>query len=293
MTQSEQQPVDQVEVRASQTIVSVVEGQVAPQTQERSRSKLIRQLLVSCVVYGLLLAIFAFLFVVHAAPLVFHEIFGLVIAVVVGFHVFLLRSFFSFAASQRQPFFIYRDFVLLGLAISFVVAVFSGIAFSKVLFRDLLDFSIISRSNWRQIHTLATSYLLVFIGLHLGCYANKFYLWLSESLAQVFVSAKPDMTAMPMVEAVKRQMKVAQASKWIKRVLIAALVLVSLNGAVQFVSTSFFGKLIGRRAFSFYDFERTWIANAVDQLSIMFLFTAVSILICMLLQNLSTKKEGA
>lgn len=293
MTQVEQQPLEQVTVTTSTTI-SVVEGKLEPeqqqQEQKQRRNKLIKQLSISFLIYGALLVVFAFLFIVHATPLVFHEIFGLVVAVVVIAHVYLLRSFFSFVLKQSQAIFIYRDIVLLGLAISLLVSLVSGVIFSKVLFKDVWNLPG-GTGEWREVHTIATSYLLVFIGLHLGCYARKFYLWLSESLAQIVISPVPASAEMPMVEAVKRSLKVDLATKWIKRFLIAALVLISLNGAVQFISTSFGDKLLGQRAFSFYDFERPWIANVVDQLSIMFLFTAISLVLCILLQNLSTKRE--
>ena len=75
--------------------VTVVEGKIESQEQAQKRKrKLLKDLLTGVSVYVLLLLCFSFLFIVHATPLVFHEVFGLLIFVVVITHVVLLRSFF-------------------------------------------------------------------------------------------------------------------------------------------------------------------------------------------------------
>ena len=153
-------------VTVESSSVTVVEGKIESQEQEQKRKrKLLKDLLTGVSVYVLLLLCFSFLFIVHATPLVFHEVFGLLIFVVVITHVVLLRSFFSFVREQRQPVFIYRDVVLLGLAIAFILAVISGIAFSHVLLKDVISLPG-SRRMWHDVHTVSTSYLLIFIGLH-------------------------------------------------------------------------------------------------------------------------------
>lgn len=151
-----------------------------------ARSQWWRALLQGVVVIALLLLGFTFLFMVRATPLVMHEIFGVVVVAIVLWHVYLLRSFFGFVGGQRQAVFVYRDIVLLGLIVSFVLTVLSGLCISHILFKGVF----ISHENfgfWRRMHTFASAYFLMFIGLHLGCYLLKFGSWLSESLAQVVV----------------------------------------------------------------------------------------------------------
>lgn len=278
-------------VTVESSSVTVVEGKIESQEQAQKRKrKLLKDLLTGVSVYVLLLLCFSFLFIVHATPLVFHEVFGLLIFVVVITHVVLLRSFFSFVREQRQPVFIYRDVVLLGLAIAFILAVISGIAYSHVLLKDVISLPG-SRRMWHDMHTVSTSYLLIFIGLHLGCYAQKFATWLSDSLAQLIVSPAPLSAEDTMADAVKRAQRMNKTVTWIKRFLGGGLALISVNGIVQFVEQSFFDKLIAQRSFSFYDFESSWLSNAVNQLSIMMLFMAISALLYWGFLHLSAKKD--
>lgn len=275
-----------------------------------------RALMHNVVVIALLLLGFTFLFMVRAAPLVMHEIFGLVVLAIVILHVYLLRSFFSFVGSERQAVFIYRDIVLLGLIISFVLTLWSGLCISHILFKGVF----ISHENfgfWRRMHTFASAYFLLFIGLHLGCYLLKFGSWLSESLSQVLsltINLKPQIAssdkanierkeegadtnitnAITAVDTtISNESHYANVRIWLERGLLAGLVLICINGAIQSVQGSFYSHLLCQRSFSFYDYERPWILNAVDQLSIIALFMAISGLIYWALLRCSQPKDKA
>lgn len=254
-----------------------------------------RMLLENVVVLALLLVGFTFLFMVRATPLVLHEIFGLVVVAVVLVHVYLLRSFFSFVRGQKQAVFIYRDLVLLGLVVSLVLTVWSGLCISHVLFKGVF----ISHENfglWRRMHTFASTYLLLFIGLHLGCYVLRFISWLSESLVQslelatksnvkshaqsaneVTVHGDGDSALAGAGQAaLASQSHYAKWRLWLAQGLWVGLVLISINGIIQSVQGSLYSHLLCQRAFSFYDYERLWVWNVVDQLSIVVLFMVLS-----------------
>lgn len=267
--------------------VKVVEGKLESNPK---RSSVLKPLLTGMLVYALLLLCFAHLFVVHATPVVWHEITGLTVLVVVIVHVMLLRSFFSFVGSQKAPVFIYRDIVLLLLAIFFIVSIISGIAFSKVIFKNCLTFPG-DRAMWRNVHAFATSYLLLLIGMHLGCYLNKFYIWLSEGLAPLILGKAYQQLPQDMAEAVKRAETLSKAAKNVRLALSVGLCLMAINGLYQFFATSFFYKLINERKFAFYDFDRLAIFNVIDQLSIMVLAMVISALICRFLLQRSVKPE--
>lgn len=267
--------------------VKVVEGKLEPKSK---RSSVLKPLLTGMLVYALLLMCFAHLFVVHATPVVWHEITGLAVLVVVMVHVVLLRSFFSFVGSQKAPVFIYRDIVLLLLALFFIVSMISGIAFSKVIFRNWLTF-LGDRAMWRNVHAFATSYLLLLIGMHLGCYLNKFYIWLSEGLAPLILGKAYQQLPQDMAEAVKRAETLSKAAKNVRLALSVGLGLMAINGLYQFFATSFFYKLINERKFAFYDFDRLAILNVIDQLSIMVLAMVISAFIYRFLLQRSVKPE--
>ena len=77
-----------------------------------------------------------------------HEAFGLLM-VVVAIHIWFFRGIFSFIGSQSAPVFLWRDLVLLLLALSFVAAVISGIAISHYFFRGWFE---IDKRFWRTMH---------------------------------------------------------------------------------------------------------------------------------------------
>lgn len=79
---------------------------------------LFKNLLIAVVVYGILLVGFSTIFVPHVMDIAIHEIGALTIVAVVSIHVYLMRSFFKFVAAQRAPYFVYRNFTLLGILVA-------------------------------------------------------------------------------------------------------------------------------------------------------------------------------
>lgn len=234
--------------------------------QGQTMKSVLKGLLIAFSIYLLLLWGFSQLFVPQVTGVKVHEWTGVAILVMVAVHVYLLRSFFSFFTSQKAPYFIYRDVIIVALILTFVTTVFTGLSISHYVVPGLIP---IPRGIALQIHTTSTTYMVIAIGMHLGCYVSKFYAWFNDA----FYSAKARFPRLP------------------SYLLRVALYLMALNGITQVTTEDYLNKLTATQSFSFYDYDRLFILNVVDQVSILVLFMMVSSHLASFFLMRSLKKE--
>ena len=231
---------------------------------------MLRNLLLAFVVYSLLLAGFSTIFVPHVMDIAIHEICAISIVAVVLAHVYLMRSFFKLVLQQRAPFFVYRNFTLLGIVISLVAALLSGVCISYYLFQGLIE---VDRHVAHLFHNAATSYLLLFIGLHLGCYASKFFAWLDNSIMSSTVRAN-------------------WLTKFPSTIIKLGLLVVAYHGALQVCRVDYFDKLTLQQSFSIVDYDSPMASLIINNLAILGFYFMLSASVSYVLLVLSTKKES-
>ena len=232
-------------------------------------TKYMRRLFVNFGLFTLLLIGFVLMYAVKTTELVYHEIAGLVMAVLVTVHVVLLRSFFSFVLKQRAPMFIFRDVMLLGIFLCLLGTLVSGISISNVVFSGM--FRNVDRMLMLEMHNGFTAYLLLFIGAHLGCYIGKFCTWLNDAFS--LNSTKRFIVRIP------------------GYIFQLGLLIVALNGLRLVGDEDFVARILFEQGFSYYDYDRSVVLFLVDQVSIIGLGMFVSHVLYQNLMVLSFKKE--
>lgn len=224
----------------------------------------LRNLLLALVIYSLLLAGFSSIFVPQVMDIAIHEIGALSIVAIVLLHVYLMRSFFSYVLKQHAPFFIYRNFTLLGLLLSLIVAVISGMCISYYLFQGLIP---VDRHIAHLWHNAATSYLLLFIGLHLGCYGSKFFSWLDQSI-------------MP-----------HSSYKIPSTIIKIGLLIVAYHGAILICRADYLDKLTLQQSFSIVDYDSPMSHLVINNLAILTCYFLISATLSHMLLVCSMRKE--
>ena len=230
---------------------------------------LFKNLLIAVVVNSILLVGFSTIFVPHVMDIAIHEIGALTIVAVVSIHVYLMRSFFKFVAAQRAPYFVYRNFTLLGILVALVASVASGVCISYCLFQGMIP---VDRHAAHIVHNASTTYMLMFIGVHLGCYMGKFFSWLDNNLMPINISNK-FMMKLP--------------SFMVK----LGLLVVSYHGAIQIFKPSYLDKITLNESFSIVDYDSEISELVINNLAILVFYIMVSAAISYALLMLSTKKE--
>ena len=210
---------------------------------------------------GLMLVVVATYFVLYfhrVTTIPVHEAFGLGMVVVVAIHIWFFRAIFGFIAQQNDPVFWWRDFVLLLLFISFVAAVVSGIAISHYFFRGWFD---LDKRFWRTMHTMASTSMLVTVGLHVGCYWSRLVMWFKEAWGTV--GATPE----------HRE----RHGKWARFALQLTFYVMALNGfRIMALGEDFWYIMTWQQFFGFYDRERSFYWNLTDDVSMVLACALVS-----------------
>ena len=224
---------------------------------------------------GLMLVVVAAYFVLYfhrVTTIPVHEAFGLLMVVVVALHIWFFRGIFSFIGSQSAPVFLWRDLVLLLVALSFVAAVVSGIAISHYFFRGWFD---IDKRFWRTMHTMSSTGMLVAVGLHIGCYWSRFVMWFQDAWSNV--------------GATHAQRE--RNGKWARFALQLTFYVLALNGfRIMALGEDFWYIMTWQQFFGFYDSERFFYWNLTDDVSMVLGGTFVSHYIAKGLCHLSLKK---
>lgn len=214
-----------------------------------------------CHYVGLMLVVIAVYFVLYfhrVTTIPVHEAFGLFMVAVIAIHIWFFRGLFSFIGSQSAPVFLWRDFVLLLLVLSFVAAVISGIAISHYFFRGWFE---IDKRFWRTMHTMASTSMLVVVGLHIGCYWPRFVMWFQDAWSNV--------------GATREQRD--RNGKWARFALQLTFYVLALNGfRIMALGEDFWYIITWQQAFGSYDSDRIFYWNLTDDVSMMLAGTFIS-----------------
>ena len=245
-------------------------GEVAP----AERAKKLRRAF--CQYAGLMLVVVAAYFVLYfhrVTTIPVHEAFGLLIVVVVAIHIWFFRGLFSFIGSQCAPVFLWRDFVLLLLALSFVATVISGIAISHYFFRGWFE---VDKRFWRTMHTMASTSMLVVVGLHIGCYWSRFVMWFQAAWSNAGTTRE------------QRD----RNGKWARFALQLTFYVLALNGfRIMTLGEDFWYIITWQQFFGFYDSDRLFYWNLTDDVSMVLAGTFISHYVSKGLCQLSLKKS--
>lgn len=232
-------------------------------------ASILKNLLIAVVIYSVLLSGFSTIFVPHVMDIAVHEIGAISIIVVVLIHIYLMRSFFKFFAQQKAPYFIYRNLTLIGIFVALIFSVGSGICISYCLFQGLIP---VDRHIAHMVHNASTTYMLMFIGLHLGCYLTKFFSWLNHNLVPQRIT-----------------------NKWLLQlpstVAKVGLLLVAYHGASQIFKSSYWDKISLNESFSIVDYDSLMSDLIINNLAILVFYLLLSSATSYVLLILSTKKE--
>lgn len=228
-----------------------------------------------CHYVGLMLVVIAVYFVLYfhrVTTIPVHEAFGLFMVAVIAIHIWFFRGLFSFIGSQSAPVFLWRDFVLLMLVLSFVAAVISGIAISHYFFRGWFE---IDKRFWRTMHTMASTSMLVVVGLHIGCYWSRFVMWFQDAWSNV--------------GATREQRD--RNGKWARFALQLTFYVLALNGfRIMALGEDFWYIITWQQAFGSYDSDRIFYWNLTDDVSMVLAGTFISHYVSKGLCQLSLKK---
>lgn len=143
-------------------------------------------------VYSLLLLVilvaFTLLFDVHGTGKLIHETLGILIILLVGYHIYHNAWFFKQLFNKNKnanptvkkesrysnPYFIFFDLTIVLMVIDFVAVIITGIMTSQIYFRGFLNaLSLPSSAVVRPYHALAVFLLFPLIGLHLGLHLQS------------------------------------------------------------------------------------------------------------------------
>lgn len=205
--------------------------------------KAFKSFLIKIIMYVLLLGSSSLLLVPRSFPLLLHEIIGTALFCIVLFHIYILRDYFHYK-EQKSFTSIYKNTLLVLVAVSFCVVIISGIGISRYLF-SALDLG--SGRVYHQLHTGSVYLFLIFASMHAGFYFDRFFALISESLGH--------------------KSKIA---------IICALYFIALNALPLIFSYEFIDKITFNQSFSFFDDERSVWLYIVDNFSIGILFALLS-----------------
>lgn len=150
-----------------------------------------------------MIGLFTILYDVNYTRPFIHEIVGTVLIVVLGFHIWKNRSFFSFVGRKNfpqsvplqkvipryaNPYFMLSDAVNILLFISCIVCLITGILISKFVFKDMVAalFAIENTRVFRPYHAMSCYILLIAIGLHAGLQLPTLFNFITNAVGKIW-----------------------------------------------------------------------------------------------------------
>ena len=229
-------------------------------------NRFVKALLIAALVYTLLIVFFGQLYFYKWTGKLWHEIAGTIVFVLVVIHLLMMKSIFSYITKQRSAFFIYRDIILLLMAVDFIAVTIFGMAMSKNLYPGWIP---IEKAIARQSHTSLAIYLYILIGLHLGCYLSKLLSMLNDACA---IRVREQAAACSIKES-KCPFKGSKApGNWV----LLSLHIVALNGFLEICKPYYWDVILWQYRKLAIDHDRSYILNTIDQVSITVFFMLVS-----------------
>ena len=127
----------------------------------------------------LFFAVMSFYFLPHVA----HEIFGVVMFVAVGVHLYFnRRQIFSLNRRSWTRQKIFSTLIFFLLAVLFMIIFVSGVCMSNFIFKDFIPQEIQRNMTIHQIHVAMPYIFLMLVGLHIGIHWQEIFGRLSNIL---------------------------------------------------------------------------------------------------------------
>lgn len=207
-----------------------------------------------------------------------HEILGVALLLLWAVHIALNRHWYgAIFRGSYNPYRVMQTVINCGILICAIFLMISGIILSNHIFTFLgiekgLGFA-------RIAHLLASHWYFLFmsmhIGLHVSMIANKMCHKERNVCHPELVSGSPG----------KEMPKQVRHNRLRKILLFSILALACLYGIYAFIIRGVWKYLILQQQFFFFDLERGYILFAIDYISIIILFAAISHFVAAILKK--------
>ena len=214
-----------------------------------------------------------------------HEILGVALLLLWAVHIALNRRWYgAIFRGSYNPYRVMQTVINCGILICAIFLMISGIILSNHIFTFLgiekgLGFA-------RIAHLLASHWYFLFmsmhIGLHVSMIANKMCHKERTACHPELVSGSP---GKEMPKQVRHDSSSTRHNRLRKILLFSILALACLYGIYAFIIRGVWKYLILQQQFFFFDLERGYILFAIDYISIIILFAAISHFVAAILKK--------
>ena len=221
-----------------------------------------------------------------------HEILGVALLLLWAVHIALNRRWYSaIFRGSYNPYRVMQTVINCGILICSIFLMISGIILSNHIFTFLgiekgLGFA-------RIAHLLASHWYFLFmsmhIGLHVSMIANKMCHKERNVCHPELNACHPELVSgspgKEMPKQVRHDSSSTRHNRLRKILLFSSLALVCLYGIYAFIIRGVWKYLILQQQFFFFDLERGYILFAIDYISIIILFAAISHFVAAILKK--------
>ena len=221
-----------------------------------------------------------------------HEILGVALLLLWAVHIALNRRWYgAIFRGSYNPYRVMQTVINCGILICSIFLMISGIILSNHIFTFLgiekgLGFA-------RIAHLLASHWYFLFmsmhIGLHVSMIANKMCHKERTACHPELNACHPELVSgspgKEMPKQVRHDSSSTRHNRLRKIILFSILALACLYGIYAFVIRGVWKYLILQQQFFFFDLERGYILFAIDYISIIILFAAISHFVAAILKK--------
>lgn len=221
-----------------------------------------------------------------------HEILGVALLLLWAVHIALNRRWYgAIFRGSYNPYRVMQTVINCGILICAIFLMISGIILSNHIFTFLgiekgLGFA-------RIAHLLASHWYFLFmsmhIGLHVSMIANKMCHKERTAYQPELNACHPELVSgspgKEMTKQVRHDSSSTRHNRLRKILLFSILALACLYGIYAFIIRGVWKYLILQQQFFFFDLERGYILFAIDYISIIILFAAISHFVAAILKK--------
>ena len=197
-----------------------------------------------------------------------HEILGVGLFVLWAVHIILNRHWYgAIFKGKYNPYRVMQTVINCCILICTIFLMISGIILSNHIFTFLniqggLGFA-------RIAHLLASHWYYLFMSLHIGLHVGM----IKNKVCHPNINRHPELVSGSHAEKMPKQVRHDKLRKILPRIILA---LVCAYGIYAFIARGVWKYLILQQQFFFFDLDRGYILFAIDYISIIILFAALS-----------------
>ena len=125
----------------------------------------------------------------HFLPRIFHEIFGVIMAIATVIHVFInRRQFFGLMRGKISIRKIFAALIILSAIIIFIIILISGVCMSNHLFRDFIPMAVRRNMLIHQLHVSMPYIFMILIGCHIGLHWREIFKIKNFMVQKIFMA---------------------------------------------------------------------------------------------------------